>query len=232
MRHSTKVRIKKALPSSLVNWTLLKLPFLYRTRTVYYESNLVEEGGIDDLLGQLRHVLQLGGDIVECGSSRCGTSIIMADFLRSKGISKRILACDSYRGFDPVEIANERNAGLTAAPDDSFTSTSLVYVRKKLEALGLRDSVLPIEGFFQDTLPLIEGAFCFGLIDCDLRNSLVYCAEWLWARLPSNGRIVFDDYAHPEFRGARSGVDSFVESHRYEIAEHGLLKRLYFVCKA
>jgi hypothetical protein len=88
MRHSTMVRIKRAVPSTILNWALLKLPFLYRTLS--YESNLVEDGGIEDLLGQLRRVLQLDGDIVECGSSRCGTSIIMADFLRSNGITKKV----------------------------------------------------------------------------------------------------------------------------------------------
>jgi len=34
-----------------------------------------------------------------------------------------------------------------------------------------------------------------------------------------------------EFRGAKQGEDIFVEKHRTEFAEHGLLNRFYYVRK-
>jgi hypothetical protein len=224
--------VKRAIPPSILNEVLLAFPFLYRTRLVYYETNLKDHRGIDELLAQLSLVLNVEGSVIECGSSRCGTSIIMADYSRSRGIRKTVYACDSFEGFDPVELAEERKAGLADAPDWAFTSTSYEYVRRKVRRLGLEGMVVPVKGFFQDTLPQLRDKFCFALIDCDLARSTLYCAETLWPKLTSNGRIVFDDYHTRVFRGARLGIESFVTKYGHEMRDHGVMTRLYYVCKA
>jgi len=105
-------------------------------------------------------------------------------------------------------------------------------LRGKLHRLGVEDLVVPVPGYFKDTLPRVEAAFCFSLIDCDLMESLLFCAEGVWPRLARGGRIVFDDYVSIDYAGARRGVDAFVEKHRADIAGHGLLRRLYHVIKA
>lgn len=231
MQHSWKKMLKHAIPQVLLNTFLLRFPFLYRTKLVFYETNLQTNGGIDELLNQMSTVLDVEGDIVECGCSRCGASVIMAKHLQAHRVDKKILACDSYEGFDRIELENERNESLTAAPGNAFTSTSYEYVQKKIAVLGFQHIVFPIKGYFQDSLPKITGPFCMVLIDCDLRDSLVYSAETLWPRLSSGGRMLFDDYLDPQFKGAKQGVDIFLEKHSNEIAEHGLLNRLYYVRK-
>jgi hypothetical protein len=231
LQHSRKIILKHAFPPALLNAVLLQFPFLYRTKLVFYETNLQSEGGIDELLAQMAIVLDVEGNIIECGSSRCGTSIIMAHYLRTKHVNKKILACDSFEGFDQDELKREQKAELTTATSNSFTSTSYQYVQKKIVALGFQDTVIPIKGYFQDTLPKIAGSFCLALIDCDLKDSLVYSAETIWPKLLSRGCLLFDDYLHPEFRGAKQGVDIFVKKHRAEISEHGLLNRLYYLRK-
>lgn len=234
MQHAWKVRIKHAIPAPVLNACLLRYPRLYRTSLVFYESNLNTDGGVAELLQQLSLAEGLEGDVIECGSSRCGSSILMAMQLRQvpEQASKRVFACDSYEGFDNAELARERQADLTKASTQAFTSTSFDYVKRKIEALGLQDSVIPVKGYFQDSLPDLPGPFCFGLVDCDLKDSLVYSAEEVWKKLSPNGRIVFDDYTASTYKGARLGVDEFVHSHQDEIAEHGLLNRLYYVSKA
>ncbi len=231
MQRSWKATLKNKFPPGVLNTMLLRFPFLYRTKLVFYETNFLGSGEIDELLAQVGTVLDIEGDIIECGSSRCGTSVIMANYLRSRHVSKKILACDSFEGFDRAELNRERKAGLTSAPSDSFTSTSYEYVKKKIAVLGLQEQVIPIKGYFQDVLPNITGPFCLALIDCDLKDSLIYSAETIWPHLSSGGRILFDDYLHPDFKGAKLGVDNFVDKHRAEISEHGLLSCLYYVCK-
>lgn len=231
MQHSLKTKIKHTIPPALLNTLLLHFPSLYRTKLVFYETNLRAGGGIDELLAQLAMVLDVEGEIIECGSSRCGASILMAQYLRSRRINKKILACDSYEGFDRAELEREQKDGLTTATSSAFTSTSYQYVQKKIAALGLQNTITPIKGYFQDSLPNIPGPFCLALIDCDLRDSLLYSAEAIWPKLSSGGRILFDDYIDVEFRGAKQGVDIFVEKHQAEISEHGLLNRLYYACK-
>ncbi len=226
-----RAAIKQAIPPAFLNRVLLTLPFLYRTRLVYYETSLRDGHGIDDLLSQLHLALGLDGDIIECGSSRCGASAIMANHLRSRQPRKTIFACDSFEGFDRVELARERKAGLTRASEHAFTSTSYEYVQGKLRRLGMDRVVVPVKGYFRDTLPNLNRRFCLALIDCDLRDSILYCAQTLWPRLVPGGRMVFDDYASADFQGARLAVDAFVAAHGLGIEGHGLLRRLYYVCK-
>jgi hypothetical protein len=226
-----KSRLRNALPKRWVEELLLALPFLYGTRLVRYETNMAGGGGLEDLLSQLDGCLEVDGDVVECGSDLAGTTIIMAKHLERRGKSKRIHACDSFRGFDPEELEREKSRGWAAVRDDRFTQTSVSYVTRKLERLRVADRVRVVPGFFQDTLEAIDGPLCFVFIDCDLKDSLVYCAETLWPRLASGGRMVFDDYAAPHFKGAKIGIDEFVERHASEIADHGFLRRTYFALK-
>lgn len=225
-----KIAIKQAIPAPVLNRVLLAFPSLYRTRLVNFETNISPDG-IEELIAQLDMALHLDGNIIECGSSRCGASVLMARHLQATECTKGVYACDSFEGFDRAELKREKALGLTTASDKAFTSTSYSYVEKKLAALGVADRVLPVKGYFQQTLPRLASTFCFALIDCDFRDSLVYCAETIWPRLACGGRILFDDYTSPDFRGARLGVDYFIRTYSDDIEEHGLLNRLYFVKK-
>ena len=234
MRQSWKSRLRNIIRYDTL---LLRFPFLYETKYVFYETELKEDfnapRGIDDLLSQMAMVLNVEGEIIECGSARCGTSVIMANYLRAQHINKKILACDSFEGFDRAELEQEQKAGITTVLSNDYTFISYSYVQKKIATLRLQDIVVPIKGYFQDSLPTISGPFCLALIDCDLRDSVLYSAEAIWPKLSSRGRILFDDaFDNPMFRGAKQGVDRFIENHRAEISEHGLLNRLYYACKA
>ena len=223
--------LKKGLPTPLLNWVLLTFPVLYRLKLVTYESNLVPLNGVAELLEHLDSVLDLDGDIIECGCSRCGGTCIMANYLKEKGVTKTIHACDSFAGFDLNELRREREAGWTTVADSAFTSTSYEYVIKKIKKLGFDDVINVVPGYFQDTLPQLHATFCFALIDTDLKDSLVFCAETIWPNLVGGGLILFDDYIDPDFKGARYGIDEFVAHYGESIAHHGLGDRFYWVIK-
>ena len=104
MDRALKATIKKMIPPVFLNNLLLKFPALYKTRLVNYESNLQYNGGLEDLLSQLEFVTSIEGDVVECGSSRCGSSIIMANFLKSSQINKMGYALDSFEGLSEYFI--------------------------------------------------------------------------------------------------------------------------------
>jgi len=171
------------------------------------------------------------GDMIECGSSRAGSAVIMARALRKLGRRKTIFACDSFAGFDRSELAAERAAGLTEAGDDAFTSTSLDYVQRKLAALGFTDAVRPVAGYFEDTLPQIDGTFCFVFIDCDLRDSVLYCARKLWPQLTPGGHMVFDDYDDAGWQGAPWAIHKFLDEQGTAIAAHGQSNGMYWMVK-
>jgi hypothetical protein len=228
---TVKARIKHTLPPGALNATLLRFPRLYSTGLVDYETNLRAGRGIEDLLSQMELAVASEGDLIECGSSRCGSTVIMARRLRELGLGRRIFACDSFEGFDRDELAEERAAGMTDTRDNAFTSTSLDYVQRKLRRLQVDDIITPVQGYFEQTLPTLQGPWCFGFIDCDLEQSLRFCADSLWRQLTAGGRLIFDDYTSVEYRGAKRGVDQFIADQAGSVLEHGLLNRLYYAVK-
>lgn len=232
MGMSMKARLKRVMPPRLYNWVMLAVPHLQRLPMVNYESNL-DAAGLEDMRYLLGQVAALEGHIIECGSSRCGTSILIARYLATLGLRKNVYALDSYEGFEPEELERERNLGLANVSPDAFTSTSYQYVVQKIRKLGYGNVVVPIKGFFEDTLPDLAAstAFCFAFVDCDLRDSMAYCAQTLWPNLVAGGMVAFDDYPAVDFKGARLAVDEFVSEKASEITEHRLLRRLYYVRK-
>ena len=152
--------------------------------------------------------------------------------LQALGSSKRLFACDSFEGFDREELLAERRSGGTTAPDGAFTSTSLDYFRSKLRALHVDDVVTAVPGYFETSLPTLAGPFSLAFVDCDLRESMTFCAETLWPRLVSGGRLMFDDYDNAQFPSATQAIDEFVVRHAAGIAGHGMLRKLYSVTRA
>ena len=226
----TKISIAKKIPTNLLNKILLSFPFLYRTKFINFESYL-EESELNDVLKGIDSVKDLPGNIIECGCARCGTSVILAQYLSSKKIMKKVYALDSFSGFDPQELKKEKQLGLTDATSDEFTYSSYDYVKKKIRKLGLSHALIPVKGYFQQTLHKIDSNFCMSLIDCDLSESITFTAENIWPRLVGGGLLFFDDYASENYAGVKPAVDKFVEKHRNEIKQFGLLGRLYCIKK-
>ncbi len=225
-----KETIKHLIPPVILNNFLLAFPGLYGTRLVNYETPITAVG-IEDLTSMVEKTAALSGDIIECGSSRCGASIHMARRLGELGVRKTIYACDSFEGFDREELRRDTLKGWTNVSERAFTSTSYDYVQKKLAKLGLTGQIKPIQGYFQNTLPSLNARFCLVFIDCDLHDSMLYCAKTLWPRLSPGGYMIFDDYNDPHFSGAALAVDEFVREMKGEIASHGLMQRMYCAVK-
>ena len=85
----------------------------------------------------LENVLSIEGNIIECGSDRCGTGGIMANYLKKRGICKRIYALDLFGGgFEVEQLQEERSQGLTEATNQKFRYNSHDCVKNKIERLG------------------------------------------------------------------------------------------------
>ena len=196
-------------------------------------ETVLGEDGISDLLEALADVSGVPGDLVECGSWRGGSAMILGEALRRQTDARIVYACDSYEGFDLEELRSEREAGRTGEPDDAFASTSVKYVEAKIRARGLEGRVVPVKGYFAETLVTLDGPFAMALIDCDLPASILFAARTLWPRLSPGGLMLFDDYLNAErFSGARVAVDEFRVERRAEIDDERLQRRLYRVRRA
>lgn len=211
-----RYKVKKIIPPALLNNALLKMPFLYRTKLVNYETNMGPTE-LADLREILPEAVKAPGDLIECGSSRCGSAIITALWLRERAVGRRIYACDSFEGFPSAEFLTEKERGLAKPGSDGFTSTSLAYVLRKLKVLGLDRTIIPVQGYFQETLKDLPGPFCYALIDCDLGDSAEYCARALFPKLSPGGWMVFDDYFSQDYKGARRAADRFARDYKPQL---------------
>lgn len=224
---------KRLVPADLLNRILLSVPILYRLPFVNYESNLRRHEK-SRLLELVEETAELPGAIVECGTSRGGSAIVMARRLHSLGSATKVIAVDSFQGFDLTELRNERSEGLVSGiSDTAFTSTSVDYVRRKIDKLGLADTITLLDGWFVDVLPrLADTPVSLAFIDCDLRQSMTYCAQTLWPRVVTGGMIVFHDFDGQYFRGARLAVEEFVRHAGVANDSHGFRQGLYWVRRA
>lgn len=230
MKKKTIVNIASKIPSPILDKILLSFPFLYKTNFVNYEAG-TNFNQIKELIDAIDNTSQLNGNIIECGSNRCGTSSILAKYLKNQIISKKIYALDSFSGFDPEELKKERSDKFTDMPTNAYHYNSFEYVKKKIKKLGLVDKLIPIKGYFQETLPKIDSNFCLAFIDCDLGESIKFTSENIWPKLSSGGIMLFHDYDHPRFQNVKPFVDRFVDLYKNEIKHHKMIHGMYYVLK-
>jgi hypothetical protein len=205
-------------------------------RMFSYESTMGRSGR-KDLRELLDMIPRLPGEIVECGSHYCGTTMIMANYLRSQGVEKIIYACDSFGGFPADEFERERQLGRTNKPQATYTEAGQYeHVNEKILRMGMDKQVQVVKGLFQDSFPRWVSEWetrklCFVLVDCDLEESMLFCAHALWPLLVPGGVMAFDDYTSEEYQGARIAVDKFVAERPTDLGEHKLMRKLYLLRK-
>ncbi len=175
-----------------------------------------------------------------------GTTCLMAQKLLEAEEPKIIHSFDSFQGFDQAEFAASHARGEATDPTqkDAWKSTeySLPYVESKLKCFGFSRLVRLHPGFFQDSLrPFLDqnpsARFCFVLVDCDLADSIQFCAEEVYEYVTPGGVILFDDYGgitpgKPRTSysaGVQRAVDEFVARHAPEA--HGFRNGLYYFVK-
>lgn len=130
------------------------------------------------------------GDIIECGSYKCGASIAMA----GASPADTVFACDTFGGLP--------------YPGRGFEYFGDVDFEEVLAATSATPNLVPIRGMHEDTIPLLAAAhpYPFKLIfmDSDYYESHVVCLQNLWPRLSPGGVVVFHDWNFPEVQQAIS----------------------------
>jgi Macrocin-O-methyltransferase (TylF) len=226
------MKVRWVVPRPLRRQALLKSRLFLRLMN--YES-VMDGAGLTDMRELLDMVRTVDGDIVECGCNRCGTTVIMANHLRRSRIRKTIYACDTFDGFSVKELQREMEWERADVSPTAFAAPGQYeYVKEKLSSLGLDGQVVPVKGLFQDTFPhwlQKWGKLSFAFVDCDLEESMLFCARGLWPLLVPGGIMAFDDYRSEQFKGARIAVDRFVAETPMGLQSHGFMRRLYFMQK-
>jgi len=133
------------------------------------------------------------GDAIELGVASGGTSLLLGHLLKSHG--KRVFSLDSYEGLPPPTSQDNR---YFLAGDYEGDGPLLERFCGVIEQEGLTNVVIPVKGFFEDTVPKLEQPehLCFAHLDSDLYDS-VYCSlEGVYDRISPGGILIIDDFFH------------------------------------
>jgi O-methyltransferase len=156
----------------------------------------------------------LPGEVVECGVFQGRTALALGLIVKERGLGKTVYALDSFSGFD--EVADREAAYLPDGVKNpnlkvgAFSRTSLELIEQKIRLAGLEGVVVPVRGYFRDTLPeLPEAQYCFVHLDCDLAESYEECLAYFYPRLVPGGYICFDEYRIEAWPLTTRAIDGF-----------------------
>jgi FKBP-type peptidyl-prolyl cis-trans isomerase 2 len=154
----------------------------------------------------------LPGDVIELGVGLGGMSLFLGKLAERAG--KHLFAYDSFSGLPPPDpvadnpyfVAGDYAANATYG--DLFTR-----FRAAIDRFDLSDTIIPVSGYFAETLRRIssEQRFCFAHLDSDLYASIRLSLEAIWDRVPDGGVIVIDDFFHHSMGPQRAAGDFFNE---------------------
>jgi O-methyltransferase len=139
-------------------------------------------------------------------------SIFLALTARELGLEKHVFAADSFEGLpepDPFKDNPYFSRG------EYGRDTSAGGLERELwltaAAFGVVETLIPVSGFFEETLPhLDEGLrFCFVHVDADLYDSVRCGLNYLYDRVVDGGMIAIDDFFHPAQGPARAATEFF-----------------------
>jgi O-methyltransferase len=145
------------------------------------------------------------GDFVEFGTWRGGSLCLVAHLWEKMGQHRTLWGFDSFEGLPASSSARD---GAALRPG-MFGNTDFDEVRAFFTGKGL-SSVRLVKGWFQDTLPQLEGhRFALCHIDVDLHDSVKLVLERAYPRMAPGGIVIIDDYGHPHCNGATVATEEF-----------------------
>ena len=102
---------------------------------------------------------------------------------------RKLRIFDSFQGL-PTGVAGDREAGYYKTGDYAGT---LDEVRQNIRKGGALECCEFVQGWFEDTLPGLEGPVLLAFLDVDLEASLECCVRHIWPRLIDRGYIFIDE---------------------------------------
>lgn len=158
---------------------------------------MVRPGEFQTIFEHCPKIFKVKGDIVECGVWRGGFSIFLSYVFQDRNI----WVCDSYQGFQPIEVARhsygkERHTNYVTHNADGPLAISLEEVKSHFKTYGLEGEsrIKFLKGFVKDTLPT-SGIQEIALlrIDVDAYSATLETLEELYDKVQPGGYVIFDD---------------------------------------
>lgn len=173
------------------------------------------------------------GTVVECGVGRGRTFLELAYLIAAENGGRMLWGFDSFAGFpEPVkEDESPRNPKKGEWSGTSPEDTILILKRAGLDHAKIKSQIKLVPGFLSESLQKYDGGPIALLhIDVDLYEAYRTTLNVLFPRVAEGGLVLFDEYGHPNWPGAKKAVDGYFKDKPYKV-EHDAPSGKYFVIK-
>ena len=186
---------------------------IYKKIKVY---TMLSEQRLFSLFVLTRHICinDLPGNFVECGVAAGGSSALIASVIKKYSKRPRYLySFDSFEGMPEPTKEDVLYNGKQAQSIGWGTGTcaaSKKYVLNMWHQMYLADIIIPIEGYFEDTLPQkknVIGSIALLHLDGDWYHSTRTILHNLYNNIITGGVLQVDDYGH--WAGCKKAIHEF-----------------------
>jgi hypothetical protein len=178
-------------------------------------------------------IREANGSVVECGVGRGRTFLDFAYLISKEGKGRMLWGFDSFAGFpEPaVEDQGPRNPKRGEWSGTSPEDVVRILERAGMDRSSINKQIKVVPGFLEESLRKYDGGKIALLhIDVDLYEAYRTALNELFPQVTEGGLILFDEYGHTNWPGAKKAVDEYFKDKPYRI-EHDLFSDKYFVVK-
>ncbi|MGH7140303.1 MAG: TylF/MycF/NovP-related O-methyltransferase [Pirellulales bacterium] len=150
------------------------------------------------------------GDVIECGSYRGVTALLIALISKWQGRHQKIFVLDTFSGSPP----NSKYDSLRPKREYVLPPDYVATLKRQAASIGVEDRVEIHRGEFIETFKSLEKRplqLSFAHIDANLYRSTLDACEFVIPRMSTHGFVVFDDYHGPCDLGARLAIDRYLD---------------------
>lgn len=190
-----------------------------------YKRTLLDPFRMGKLIDLVIQTNNIPGDIVECGSFKGGSGILMGLLLKELGSDKKIHLFDSFEGLPEPDKKNDKGYKKGQFKSD-FSELQAV-----IEQLDLSDTIFLHKGWFNVTIPQYlsnEPKVSLFHIDCDLYTSTMDCFPSVFPFVEEKGVVILDDFNDGGKGEKRAIVQTLTRLDRSETIVVGPASQAYF----
>lgn len=158
--------------------------------------------GILRLMADLIYQNNIKGNVAELGVYRGE----FASYMNEAFKDKKLYLFDTFTGFNNQDCDYDRDNKYSEAQEMDFSDTNICLVMDKM---AYPENVVPVQGFFPQSLQGMEDEFCFVSLDADLYIPIYNGLQYFYPRLQSGGYIIIHDYNSTTYTGTKEAVDTY-----------------------
>ena len=171
---------------------------------------------LEALIGAWWATDHVPGEIIECGSFRGATALLIALLGKLNRREQLMLLLDTFSGIPEVtKYDKSRIQGEFSPPFDQAD-----LIQKQALALGIEERIEIHQGLFAETFAVLEKrdlTFAFVHIDANIYGGTRDACQFTIPRTVAGGIVVFDDYNGICDLGARLAIDEYFGSRSSEL---------------